>query len=466
MPLWKIALRSIQHRALSSGLTAFSMSLGVALVVAVIVIHGVIADSFNRSAQGYDFIVAPKGNALDVVFSTVFYRKPPVGTVPAKYLDELQFGKYADRVDTAIPIAIGHHYNLCPVIGTTSDFFDLEYMNGRTYRFEKGGNFDRDDVYTAIVGSKAQLTASLKIGDTFRPSEVNIDSKEKSGDNDHQPFKVVGILQPTGTAVDTAIFVNIDGFECIHGVMPEQEKGDRGQGTGGRENHADHAEDDHDHAGENAHDHKPVAYSAILVKAKQRQSASTLDKKAVTESGEEIKAEELNRTRIDIGAMALPAEIDKNVDVQAVLPAKEITALLETLVGDIQLVLIMLACLVIVVAGIGMMVSIYNTMNERRQEIAVMRALGARRFTVMAIILLESMILSLAGGLLGVIIGHCMIQLLGPWISSYSGIVLYAWHFEPMELILIPGLVALSSVIGYLPAVVAYRQDVATSLKP
>ena len=458
MPLWKIAFRSIQHRLLSSSLTAFSMSLGVALVVAVIVIHGVVADSFNRSAQGYDFIVAPKGNALDVVFSTVFYRKPPIGTVPAKYLDELQFGKYANRVETAIPIAIGHHYNLCPVIGTTSDFFDLEYMNGRTYRFEKGGNFDRDDAYTAIVGSKAHLTASLKIGDMFRPSEVNIDPKE-SDDNDHRPFKVVGILQPTGTAVDTAIFVNIDGFQCLHGATVEQKEEDS-------DDHAGHDHAGHDHAGESGHDHKPVAYSAILVKAKQQKSASTLGKKAVTESGEEIKAEELNRTRIDIGAMALPSEIDKNVDVQAVLPAKEITSLLETLVGDIQIVLIMLACLVIVVAGIGMMVSIYNTMNERRQEIAVMRALGARRFTVMAIILLESIILSLAGGLLGVIIGHCMIQLLGPWISSYSGIILHAWHFVPMELVLIPGLIALASVIGYLPAAVAYRQDVATSLNP
>ncbi len=82
MSLWMIAWRSIGYRRLASGLTAFSMSLGVALVVMIIVIHGVISDSFNRSSQGYDLVVGPsKGSALDVVLSTVFYIKPPVGTI-------------------------------------------------------------------------------------------------------------------------------------------------------------------------------------------------------------------------------------------------------------------------------------------------------------------------------------------------------------------------------------------------
>lgn len=95
-----------------------------------------------------------------------------------------------------------------------------------------------------------------------------------------------------------------------------------------------------------------------------------------------------------------------------------------------------------------------------------MRALGARRLTVMTIILLESILLSLGGGLLGVFFGHLLIAGMSPWISEYTGIAVHFWNFQAMEIVLIPGLVILASIVGFLPAAVAYKQDVATSLTP
>ena len=94
-----------------------------------------------------------------------------------------------------------------------------------------------------------------------------------------------------------------------------------------------------------------------------------------------------------------------------------------------------------------------------------MRALGARRGTVMAIILFESILLSLGGGLLGAIIGHTAIWALAPFIMSYSNVMVHPWDFQAVELILVPGLAILASAVGYLPAVVAYRTDVAQSLQ-
>ena len=127
--------------------------------------------------------------------------------------------------------------------------------------------------------------------------------------------------------------------------------------------------------------------------------------------------------------------------------------------------MIIFAIQVVIVAGVGMMVSIYNSMNERRQEIAIMRALGARRSTVMSIILLESILLSLGGGALGALIGHLAIGALAPLIMSYANVMIRPWDFQLAELILIPGLAGLASIVGYLPAVVAYRTDVAQSLQ-
>ena len=435
MPLWKIAYRSIQFRSVSSILTAFSMSLGAALVVTVIVIHGVLNDSFNKSAQGYDLIVAAKGSPLDVVLSSVFYLRPPVGEVPESYLKMFQRGQYSHIIEEAIPISIGHHYKGVSIIGTTPEFFTkLKYMGNQTYRFAHGENIKYGEDFTAVIGSRASQRTGLRVGDRFTPEVA-----QDADCDHHEPFKIVGILASTGTPNDSAVFVNIEGFYDMHG----------------------HSHANHDHA-----DEEPRRYSAILLMTKENvvQPPGT----AVDPNSPDFNPSAMldERTYVNTDAMKLPNLLDKTTDVQAVSPIREISTLLTNIIGNIQIVLLLFAVLVILVAGIGMMVSIYNSMSERRQEIALMRALGARRLTVMAIILLESILLSLGGGALGLLFGHLLIGGIGPLISEHTGIVIRFWNFQAAEIILIPGLIVLASIVGFLPAAVAYKQDVATSLAP
>jgi len=434
MPLWKIAYRSIQFRAVSSILTAFSMSLGVAIVVTVIVIHGVLNDSFNRSAQGYDLIVAAKGSPLNVVLSTVFFIGEPVGEVPESYLRMFRgAGQFSHITEEAIPVSIGHHHRGVPIVGTDPDFFTkLKYRGDQPYRFAHGENIRFGDPFTAVIGSRASRRTGLQTGDTFRPEYAQDVA-------DYEEFTIVGVLAPTGTPNDNAIFVHIDGFDAMHG---------------------------HDCGDECAECDEPRRFSAILLMLSQDTvppMGTMVDPNSPDFNPAALLTE---RTFVNIEAMELPAILDRTPDVQAVSPVREISNLLSNIVGNVQMVLLILAILVIVVAGIGMMVSIYNSMSERRQEIALMRALGARRLTVMMIILLESILLSLAGGVMGVLFGHLLIAGIGPLISEHTGIIVRFWDFQVAELILIPGLVLLATVVGLLPAAVAYRQDVATSLAP
>ena len=442
MPLWKIAYRSIQFRSVSSILTAFSMSLGVAIVVTVIVIHGVLDSSFKRSAQGYDLIVAAKGSPLDVVLSTVFYLREPVGEVPESYLKMFRTGQYSHLIEEAIPVSIGHHFRGVSIVGTDPDFFTkLKYMGDQSYRFAEGNNLPYDDPFTAVIGVRSSRRTGLRVGDMFQP-----EAAQDAGCENHEPFRIVGILAPTGTPNDSAIFVHIDGFYDMHGH-------DHGHAC---------SDPDCDHAN---HD-EPRHYSAILLMAKQNpvQPVGTMvDPNSPDFNPAAMLAE---RNFVNIGAMELPGMLDKTTDVQAVSPVREISNLLSNIIGNIQIVLLILAVLVIVVAGIGMMVSIYNSMSERRQEIALMRALGARRLTVMTIILLESILLSLGGGVMGVFFGHLLIAGIGPLISEHTGIIVRFWDFQLAEVILIPGLILLATIVGFLPAAVAYKQDVATSLAP
>jgi putative ABC transport system permease protein len=437
MPLWKIAWRSIQHRAVASALTAFSMALGVALVVAVLVIYHVLDRSFRRSSQGYDMIVGPaKGGPLEVVLSTVYYLQPPRGTIPYEIYEELHHGRFATEVAAAIPVCIGGSYAGYPVVGTVPELFEeFRYLGDRAYEFEPGGrNFNPDAPFEAVIGATVARKAGLRVGDTFR---VTHGLATEGGHEHPDQFTIVGVLKPTGTPNDRALFVNIEGFWTLHkhdadhgGTENASDAEAKNEPT--QPGHADSEEDNPD-----SHSHGGRELTAVLVKRDWTNSAK---------------------------ALALPVLVNKEAGVQSVIPTEEVAKLFEGLLGNIQTVLLIFAILIVVVAGIGLMVSIYNSMNERKMEIAIMRALGAKRSTVMAVILLESILLSLGGGAIGVILGHGLIGAFSGVILEETGVRVTALSFQTVELILVPGLIVLASVVGYLPALVAYRTDVAKAI--
>jgi len=431
MSLWNIAWQNVRERALSSILTALSISLGVALVVAVLVIHSTIDRAFRRGAQGYDLIVGAKGGQLPLVLSTVFYLQLNQQLDPVSYewYQKLTSGPLASAVELAVPVCLGHEYKDCPVVATNQDMFDrLRYGNDQKYEFALGANFHNEKPFEAVVGATAAQRADLKLGSKFRPVATGLE-RTRHGENGHEDFTVVGILAPTGTPNDRAIFINLEGFFRCPAHAHERQ-------TSGVPKESADSEAQHEHY----HEH-PL--SAILV-----------------------------RTKIDenpVIAMLLPDEINRNTDsgmqAMAVKPAIVIADLFDRVIGNVQLLLLVLSALVVVVAGMGILLSIYNSMNDRRHDIAIMRALGASRAIVMSVILLESILLALGGGLLGVLLGHGLTALLAPMISSQVGVGVTALEFRTVELLLVPGLIVLATVVGYLPAAVAYRTDVAKSLQ-
>ena len=159
-----------------------------------------------------------------------------------------------------------------------------------------------------------------------------------------------------------------------------------------------------------------------------------------------------------------PRLINKDKVAQAVAPVRVIAELFEGIVGKLQWILLGMAVLTTIVAGIGIMVSIYNSMSDRRHEIAVMRALGASRATVMLVIMMESILLALMGGAIGLLLGHGAIWLCSPLIAEWTGVMVGLLQFQAVELVLVPGLILLAAAVGYLPAMAAYRTDVSKSL--
>jgi putative ABC transport system permease protein len=298
------------------------------------------------------------------------------------------------------------------------------------------------------------------VGEKFKP--VHGSAAERG--EEHSPFDVVGVLAQTGTPNDRAIFVNMEGFYHLHTASAED--ADQGGAAAHGETKTEAKAD-----AKSAAKKEPAGHAKAG--AEKKESHGSGGEAHAAHDHDEIPDEKKQVTAVLVGInpnmiatrrVALPKFMSKVLEVQAVAPSEQIDRLLVGIVGNIQWILLILAVMIVIVAGIGIMVSIYNSMSDRRHEIAVIRALGARRTTVMVVVLLESILLALGGGAIGLLLGHGLTGLLAPLIADQTGVSVNPLQFQLSELILIPGLIVLASMVGYLPAVVAYRTDVAQSL--
>ncbi len=435
MSFWKIAWRNMEQRALASSLTGLSMALGVALMILVIVIHSVTVEQFENDAEGYHLIVGgSKGGDMQLVMTTVFHLGKPLYPIPWSYYKKFVDGEFAPYTSVAVPYCLGdsyHHEDLqFRVVATSSDLFGSiayganEDGTDRKYEFREGRNIKDENFFEAVIGSSVARKTGLKVGDSIEPTHGM-----SSGGNKHIEFEVVGILDTTGTANDRAIFANLEGFFLLDGHQLTPEDGEA---------------------------HKMPS---------ERELAEGAEVKPLPEAQREVTSI-LVVCKDSFGPMILDNKINKDKAriAQAVAPREVVSRLLEGIVGPVRVVLMVLTILIIVVAGISILVSIYNSMSERSHDIAVMRALGASRTAVMGIILVESILLSLLGGLAGVLLGHCALAIAAPYVEANAGVVLRFWQFNWLEALLIPGLVLFASLVGFLPALTAYRTDVGKTL--
>jgi putative ABC transport system permease protein len=251
MNLLSIALRNLRYRRFASLLTALSMALGVALVVLVLTISGVIEKSLEKTSNvGYNLIVGAKGSPLQLVFNTVFFLSQPVENVPYSYYMEYlpadgrkkeyeriggelkepqRAGLYSFLMQGgfAIPLCMGDYVDEFRCIATTPDYFGLlkhGNMNDKDYTFSQGRNFvdysQEHGFFEAVVGSQVAQAMGLKLGDQIFASHG-----AESGETHGQGFVVVGILEPTGNPNDRGAFVNIEGFYLLEGhVAPDRDE--------------------------------------------------------------------------------------------------------------------------------------------------------------------------------------------------------------------------------------------------
>lgn len=461
MNLLTIAWKNITQRKLASSLTGLSVALGVALMVAVLVFSGMFQRLFSGDSAGYDLIVGKKGSEWQIVLNTILRVDKAVGQVPWSYYEKLQENRY---VAQAVPLAVSDttEQGQFPIVGTTAQYFGMPYgynERGEPNLFkipQEGHSFLREN-WDAVIGSEVARKNNWTVGSTFQMVHSGVGTDD--GHIHDEKFTVRGVLLPTGTANDRTAFVNINGFfrldehndniqENIHREMEfMQETEAQVRERFARDIAQMVAEQEAAAGGGHVHHHGPPsnlrkAVTAILV---------------VTRGESQIER--------DGSALSLFGAINKTpVGPMAVQPVRVLLDIRDRLIGNINLALLILTILIITVSGISIFVSIYNTMSERRREIGVMRALGAGRSTVFSNILAESTILCVGGGLVGLLLGHGLVFLAAPIVASQSGFLIDPFRFETAELWLLPAMLGMATLVGFLPGLTAYRTEVSDAL--
>jgi putative ABC transport system permease protein len=308
------------------------------------------------------------------------------------------------NVELAVPLAVGDNYRGYRLVGTTLELFQsAEYAPGKHFTVEPGGRIFDPTLREAVVGSFAARKLKLKPGDTFHPFHGLIFDEK----NQHsETYLVVGVLEPSNTPADRVLWIPLAGLQRMSG-----------------------------------HDPKAATdVSAVLVKLKG-------------------------------GSAMAGFQMDMMYNKQGnrltfAWPIGRVMAELFDKIGWFDRVLGLVSYLVAIVATASILAGIYNSMNERRREIAILRALGAHRTTILSAILLEAASISALGMLAGFIFYAVIVSAVAAVMRAQTGVVLEPLKFNPVMLWAPALLIALGALAGLVPALKAYQTDVAENLGP
>jgi putative ABC transport system permease protein len=389
-----VALRYLRGRRVATTLSAVSIALGVSLVLASVLLSRGIEKAFVEGATDYSLIVGAKGSATQLVLSVVFRMDTATPNILRATYDRLASDP---RVDVAVPVALGDAYQGFRYVATSPAYFATFPWRRKSFTVTEGRFFrpdtPEDPGYEVVLGAEAARRTGLRLGDRFSEGEEMAEF----------PLRVAGILRPTRSADDRAIFLSLPSFWGMNEVARKMQM-------------------------------KPL--TAVLVRPKRMSDLP-----------------------------ALHRQLNISQETQAVFPSAVLLGIFN-LLGLAEEILGLILAIVAIVVGLYLFVSMYSATLERTREIATMRALGARRATILAIVLLESCVVTLVGGCAGVVLGHGVAYAGAQLLAVRAGVTADPFAIGVLQPLVVAGVVLLGALAGLLPALSAYRVDVEANLAP
>jgi putative ABC transport system permease protein len=447
-----LALKSVRNRRFTAALTVLSIALSVALLLGVERLRQESRETFASSLSGTDLIVGARTNPVHLLLASVFRIGYTTNNVSWE-----SYRKVAAFPEVAwtIPLSLGDSHRGFHVVGTTHDYFD-HYRFGQDRKLElvQGERFN--DADGAVLGAEVAAALGYRLGQSIVIAHGSGDVAFALHKN--HPFRVVGILARTGTPVDRAIHVSLEGMDAVHAAEDAADADPLAAAVRkAREGAQGAAQETHEHG----HARAPgPSEGADLDHGAHRERADDKD----GGSGRTISAL-LVGLRSRGGALFLQRRLNELRDepLTAILPGPTLLELWD-IVGGAEKTLIAISSLVVVMGLAGMLIALLTSLSERRREMAVLRAVGARPWHVFGLLLGEAAFLTLLGVALGVAALYLGLLTAGPWLEQRLGLFIALRWPSATEIGLIMLIVASGVLIGLIPAYRIYRLSLADGM--
>ena len=446
-----LGLRTIARRPLPAVLTVLLLTLGIAMVVVLLLFQRALEDRLGRDARGIDLVVGAKGSGLQLVLSSVFHIDVPTGNVRLAELRDIARHPMAAGV---IPLSLGDAYRGFRIVGTSHDY--VRHYSGE---LAAGRLWERS--MEAVAGARAARGAGLRAGDSFVGSH-GLEGESGLHHDDH-PYRVVGVLQETGTVLDRLILVNSESVWEVHAVHGGSGAGAGTAGGGPAAGRGDgdgrsHREGRRPEGGAEP----PTAGGAQARGASAGGAEEGAGGRGLPAGDAEVTAM-LVRYRTPLAAITLPRAINSGTALQAASPAQEIARLFY-LVGTGLDAFRAFAGVLIAASALSLFISLWHAMHEQRYDLAVMRTLGASRGRVLRFVLAQGAALGVAGAVLGTAFGHGVGWLVREWLERSRSLSMGVLGWAPEEALVAAGAVLIALAASAAPAIRAYRLDVVSVL--
>ena len=400
MNIFKLSIKNIISKPLSSLLSLALLVFGIGIISLLLQLNSLIKTQMDNNLKGIDMVVGAKGSPLQLILSAVYHIDSPTGNISIEDAKKIKDNR---MVGSSIDLLYGDNYKGYRIVGTDDEFLDLydaKIKDGRKWQ----------DPFEVVVGSKIHSKFGLKLDDELMSSHGLRETGEAHED---QLFKIVGLLEPSNSVIDQLIVTSPESIWDLHAEH-------------------DHSEDEHDD--EHDHEHDDEEITAMLIKFQN-----------------------------PMNIIQFPRQINEETNLQAAVPSYEISRLFKLFGFGIE-TLTYLAYLIIIVSAFSLFINLFNSMRDRKYEMALIRTLGSSRRQLSFMIIFESLILTTVGFLLGLLVSRLGVMFVSSLMEESLNYNLNSFGILNEELWLLILSIFIGLISSIIPALQVYNLNISEVL--
>ena len=420
MNISRLAFTNILSKPTTTLLSLLLMSLGVGIISILLIINNHIDKQLDNNLRSIDMVVGAKGSPLQLILSSVYHLDKPTGNISYKEAKSLNKNVL---VDFTIPLSYGDTYKGYRIVGTNEKYFDL-------YNLELSQGKIWESSMQAVLGSSLASNTNLKVGDKFFGTHGFDDHGHV---HDNHAYIVVGILKQSYSVADNLILTNLKSVWQVHEEHDDCEDDHSHDHSNHDHSHDHHSHDhsDHDHSHDHhSHDDSNKMITALLVKFKS-----------------------------PVGLVQIPRKINEETNMQAAIPLFEINRLTSLIGFGINTINI-IALIIMLVSGISIFITLFNSLKKRRYELALMRVHGATRIQLIKLIFIEGLSLSVIGTFFGLVISRFSLVIISLFTNQNQSFTNIDLSMINSELLLLIVALIIGFIASLIPALSVYKINI------